>query len=107
MGRLRISTRGLIVAVAVVGFDAAAMVRAVQQGRAAHSVVEYAVGFGLVLLFLNIVGLGLYSFLAKRADDKSGSRLLATPSPLLMIGLYLAVLALAILSVLFFSSGRF
>ena len=107
MGRFRISARGMIVAVAVVGFDLAAMTRAVQQGRAAHAVAEYAMGFGLVLLVLNLIILGLGFYFAKRADGPPGSRLLATPSPMVIAGLYLAVLALAILSVLFLTSGRF
>jgi cytochrome b561 len=107
MGRLTISTRGMIVAVAVVGFDAAAMTRAVQQGRAAQSVNEYAIGFGLVLLILNLIVLGLYLYYAKRADSSRGSRLNSTPPPLVIFGLYVAVLAIAILSVLFLTSGRF
>jgi cytochrome b561 len=107
MGRLRISTRGLIVAVAVVGFDVAAMTRAVKLGRAAHSVREYAIGFGLVLLVLNLVVLGLLAALSKKAGVPKGGRLNMTPSPLVILGFYVAVLAVAILSVLFLTSGRF
>ena len=107
MGRLRISTRGMIVAVAVVGFDIAAMTRAVQQGRLAHSVKEYAVGFGLVLLLLNLIVLGLFLYYAKRTDLPKGSRLNSTPPPLVILGVYVALLGFAILSVLFLTSGRF
>jgi hypothetical protein len=106
MGPFRFSIRGLIVAVAVLGFDAAAMTRAVQMGRKVHSLTEYALGFGLVLLLLNAVAFGLYRFFARAARGPRG-RLRETPSPVLMAGVYLAVLSLAILSVLFFSSGRF
>ena len=100
-GRFRFSTRWLILAVALLGFDLAAMTRAIQQGRAAHAVMEYAVGFGLVLLLLNLLLVGLgWSF------ARSGGRWRSTPSPALIAGLYLAVMSLAILSVLFLS-GRF
>jgi len=104
---LRFSTRGLIVAVAIIGYDAAAMIRVVQQGRAVHSLREYVIGFGAILLILNLVVLGLYIYFSKRADASTGSRLLATPSPVIIAGLYMAVLAFAILSILFFTSGRF
>ena len=107
MGRFRFSIRGLIVAVAVIGFDAAAMTRAVQLGRAVHSVKEYTVGFGVVLLILNLVVLGLFAFFSKQVDGPKGSRLNSTPSPLVIMALYMAVLAIAILSVLFFTSGQF
>ena len=104
MGRFRFSTRGLILAVAVVGFDLAAMTRAVQQGRAAHAVAEYAVGFGLVLLILNLVLLGLWWSFATGPTGRRGVAC-STPSPVVIAGLYLAVLALAILSVLFLTRG--
>ena len=108
MGRPRISTRGLIVAVGIVGFDLAAMTRAVQQGRAAHSVGSYVLGFGLVLLILNLIVLGLVLYYARMGASTRGSRLLATtPSPIVIVGFYVAVLAFAILSVLFFTSGLF
>jgi cytochrome b561 len=107
MRRLQISTRGLIIVVAVVGFDVAAMTRAVHQGRLAHSVVQYAVGFGLVLLLLNLDVLGLSLYYAKRADSPKGGRLNSTPPPLIMMGFYVAVLTIAILSVLFLTSGLF
>jgi hypothetical protein len=107
MGGLKISLRTLIVAIAVVGFDAAAMTRALQQGRAAHSVREYAIGFGLVLLVLNLDVFALLLYYAKRPSPASGSRLRSTPPPLVIAGTYLAVLAIAILSVLFLSSGLF
>jgi len=103
----RFSIRTLIVAVAVVSFDVAAMARALQQGRAAHAVRDYAIGFGLVLLLLNLdlFALGMYYTRAPRAS--SGSRLRSTPSPLVIAGTYLAVLAVAVLSVLFLSSRPF
>jgi cytochrome b561 len=107
MGRLTFSTRGMIVAVAVVGFDAAAMIRAVQQGRLVHSLKEYAIGFGSVLLVLNLIVLGLFLYYAKRADLPKGSRLNSTPPPLVVLAFYVAVLGFAILSVLFLTSGRF
>jgi hypothetical protein len=107
MGGLRISLRTLIFIVAIVGFDAAAMARALHQGRLAHSVREYAIGFGLVLLVLNLDIFAILLYYAKRADAASGSRLSSTPPPLVIAGTYLAVLAVAILSVLFLSSGLF
>ena len=107
MARSRPSIRGLIAAVALIGFDAAAMTRAVQQGRAVHSVKEYAIGFGLVLLVLNLVVLGLLIYFSRNVEGPKGSRLNATPSPLIIMALYAAVLAIAILSVLFLSSGLF
>jgi cytochrome b561 len=107
MGRLRISTRGLIIAVAVVGFDLATMTQAFKRGQLAHSVVEYAIGFGLVLLLLNLDVLGLYLYYAKKTDSPKGSRLSSTPSPLVILGFYVAVLTIAILSILFFTSGLF
>ena len=106
MGRFRISTRGLIVAVAVIGFDAAAMTRAVQQGRAVHSVAGYVTFFGLILLVLNLVVAGLLVYFATKAAGPPGSRLSSTPSPMVIVALYVAVLAFAILSVLFFTSGQ-
>ena len=107
MGRPRISTRALIVAVAVIGYDAAAMTRAVQQGRAAHAVAGYATFFGLILLVLNLVALGLFVYFAGKSGGPPGSRLRSTPSPVVIVALYVTVLAFAILSVLFFTSGRF
>lgn len=107
MGRLQFSTRALIAIVAVVGFDAAAMSRALHQGRAAHAVPAYLIGFGLVLLILNLVGLGLMGYLARSRESVPGGRLNATPPPLVILALYVGVVALAILSVLFFSSGLF
>lgn len=106
MARSRFSIRGLIVVVAVAGFDLAAIARAVRLGRAAHDVAGYVVGFGLVLLILNGVILGLLRFFAKRGDLSRAERLSAPPPPLVILGLYAAVLSLAILSVLFFTSGR-
>jgi hypothetical protein len=107
MASFRISTRGLILAVAVIGFDAATMTRAIQQGRAVGSVREYVLGFGLVLLVLNLVLLAIGASFIRAAGGPIGQRwLAATPSPALIAGLYLAVLAFAILSVLFLS-GRF
>ncbi len=107
MGRFRFSTRGLILGVAILGFDAAAMTRAIRQGHAAGSVGAYAAGFGLFLLVLNLLLLGLGAYFARTAGGRSGRRWTATPSPVVIVGLYLAVLALAILSVLFLSSGLF
>ena len=106
MGR-RISIRAMIAAVAVVGFDAAAMARAVQQGRLAHSVREYVLGFGLVLLVLNLVVAALLAYYARASGPPVGGRLRSTPPPLVIAGTYLAVLAFAVLSVLFFTAGRF
>ncbi len=106
MGRFRLSIRGMLLAVAILGFDAAAMTRAVQMGRKVHSLTEYAAGFGLVLLLLNAVAFGLYRYFTTTPRGPKG-RLNERPSPILMVGVYLAVLSLAILSVLFFSSGRF
>ena len=107
MERSRFSIRSLIVGVAIIGFDAAAMTRAVQQGRLAHAVREYAIGFGLVLLALNVVVFALLAYYSRAARSSSGGRLNSTPPPLVMVGTYLAVLAVAILSVLFLSSRPF
>ena len=104
MGRLAFSTRGLIVAVAVVGYDFAAMARAIHQGRLAHSVREYAIGFGSILLALNLIVAGLFLYYARRPR---GGRLNSTPPPLVIFGMYLAVLGFGVLSVLFLTSGRF
>ncbi len=104
MGRSRFSMRALMVAVAVVGFDAAAMARAVHQGRLAHAVREYAIGFGLVLLVVNLDVFALSIYYARAARDR---RLNSTPPPMVIAGIYLAVLAVAILSVLFLSSRPF
>jgi uncharacterized iron-regulated membrane protein len=107
MGRPRFSIRALIVVVAVAGFDAATMARALHQGRLAHLVREYAMGFGLVLLVLNLDILALLAYYARAPRSASGSRLNSTPPPLVIAGTYLAVLAIAILSVLFLTSGLF
>ena len=103
----RFSIRALIIAVAIIGFDVAVMTQAVRQGRHAHAVSEYATGFGLVLLILNLLVLGLVFYCARRANLPVATRLNSTPSPLVIFGLYAAVLSIAILSVLFFTSGRF
>ena len=97
-----------MVVVAVVGFDAATMARALHQGRLAHSVREYVIGFGLVLLLLNLDVFALLAYdRGKARGTSSGSRLTSSPPPLVMAGTYLAVLAVAILSVLFLTSGLF
>jgi hypothetical protein len=108
MGRPRVSVGSLMAVVAVVGFDAACMARAIHQGRLAHSVREYAVGFGLVLLVLNLDVAALLAWYARapRAPGRRG-RLASTPPPLVIAGAYLATLATAILSVLFLGSGLF
>ncbi len=107
MGRPRFSIRTLIVVVAIVGLDAAAMARALYQGRLAGSVREYAIGFGTVLLVLNLDVLAILTYYARAPRSASGSLLNSTPPPLVIAGTYLAVLAVAILSVLFLSSGLF
>lgn len=107
MTRPRFTIRALIVAVAVVGFDVAAMSRAVRQGRLAHDVTHYAVGFGLVLLLLHAVVFILYRQFANRPKGSMAKSLRGTPSPLILVFSYLTVVALAILSVLFLTSGRF
>jgi hypothetical protein len=107
MNRFRLSIRGLIVAIAILGFDAASMARAYRLGQAAHATKDYLTGFGLVLLVLNLLVFALYTYFARRADQPKASRLNSTPPPWVMFGLYTTVLAIAILSVLFFTSGRF
>ncbi|WP_435008495.1 hypothetical protein P12x_005703 [Tundrisphaera lichenicola] len=99
---LQFSTRGMMLLVGLLGFDAAVLARAYQQGRVVHSAPEYTFGFGLVLLVLNLVLFGLWRHFARARAG--GWR--ATPSPMLIAGLYLAVMAFGILSVLFLS-GRF
>jgi hypothetical protein len=42
------SIRGLMLAVGVVGFDAAVMARAFRLGRMVHDVATYTIGFGSV-----------------------------------------------------------
>lgn len=103
----RLSVRWLLAITLLIGFDCAAMIRAIQQGHAARSVTEYAVGFGLVLLVLNVLIVGLGRYFARMGRGPGGQRLLVTPSPVVIAGLYLAMIAVAILSVLFLSSGRF
>jgi uncharacterized membrane protein YidH (DUF202 family) len=105
MGWSRISLRAMIIAVAIIGFDSAVMIRAIQRGRAVHSLRDYAIGFGVILLVLNLDVLALLLYYARRADTTKSSRLRSTPPPLVIMGTYLAVLAIAILSVLFLSSG--
>ena len=107
MAGSRFSIRSMIVAVAVVSFDVAAMARALQQGRAAHAVRDYAIGFGLVLLLLNLDIAGLVTYYARVPRSANGRRLNSTPPPMVIAGTYLAVLAVAILSVLFLSSRPF
>jgi uncharacterized membrane protein YidH (DUF202 family) len=103
----RFSIRGLMVALAIIGFDLAAMARAIVLGRKVHDVQSYALGFGLVVLVLNLLVFGLYVYFARRADLPRATRLTSTPPPLVMFSLYVVVLAVAILSVLFLTSGRF
>jgi hypothetical protein len=107
MARPRFSVRGLLIAVAVVGFDAAAMSRAVHQGRLVHAVADYATGFGLVLLVLNLVIIALAVYFTRQSRLPATARLNATPPPLVIFGLYAVVVSVAILSVLFLTSGRF
>ncbi len=110
MGRFRWSIRSSLLALPLVGLDGAAMVRAVQQGRAAHAVVEYAAGFGAVLLGFNalVIALaGYFARIARIARRPAEGRWVVSPSPVVSFGLYLAMVAAAVLSVLFLSSGRF
>jgi uncharacterized membrane protein len=96
-----------MLAVGVVGFDAAVMARAFRLGRMVHDVATYTIGFGSVLVVWNLLLFGLFRYYAKRVDRPVESRLKSTPPPLVIFGLYAAVVGLAILSVLFFTSGRF
>jgi uncharacterized membrane protein YidH (DUF202 family) len=109
MGWPKTSIRSLMVAVAVVGFDAAVLARAYNQGRLARAVPDYLLGAGVALLILNGVALGVFATLARRrARGGSTAGLLAmTPSPLMIVGLYVVVMMVAIVSVLFLSSGLF
>jgi hypothetical protein len=107
MKPFRFSIRGLILAVAVVGFDAAAMIRAFRMSRTPREVSDYVTGFGLVLLLLNLLIFGLHRYFAGRADLPASARLNSRPPVMVMFGLYAAVLSVAILSVLFLSSGKF
>jgi hypothetical protein len=107
MGRPRFSIRALIVVVAVAGFDAASMARALHQGRLAHSVRDYVLGFGLILLVLNLDVLALLIYYARAPRSAGGPRLRSTPPPLVVGGFYLAVVGVAILSVLFLSARPF
>ncbi len=107
MGRFRWSIRSLLLAMVLVGFDCAAMIRAVQQGRLAHSVVEYAAGFGAILLVFNVLVGAFAAYFGRIARRPAGQRWVVSPSPTVIAGLYLAMVAAAVLSVLFLSSGLF
>ena len=103
MGRLRLSTRGLLLLTLLLGFDAAVMVRAYQHGRMAYAVRGYLLTFGLILLVFNLVALRLATALGRL--PKAGA--LSQPaSPMVILGLYLAVLTLPILAILFIAPGR-
>ncbi len=107
MGRWGRSVRWLILATLVAGFDLAAMIRAVRQGRASHAVAEYAVGFGLVLLVANALVIWLAAYFAGVARRPEGQRLTSAPPPSVMAGLYALMVAGAVLSALFLTLGRF
>jgi hypothetical protein len=104
MTPIRFSIRGLMVTVAVIGFDTASLIQVGRFARSVHSGVEVVFGFGVILLFLNFVGFTLYRSFARSADLSTSSRLNLTPSPFVIFGLYAVVLAIAIL---FLTSGRF
>ncbi len=104
MGRFRLSIRGLALFTAVAGFDSAVLVRAYQHGSRAGLVGAYLVGFGLLLACFNGLGLGLVAAVARLP---AGSRLSARVGPMVMLGAYLAVLAIPILAILFLRPGSF
>ena len=103
MGWPKTTTRSLMVAVAVVGFDAAVMARAYHQGRLVRAVADYLLGAGVALLILNGAVFAVVAALARRrARGGSAGGLLATnPSPLMIVGLYVAVMMVAIVSVVY------
>jgi len=107
MDPFRLSLRGFLVWLAVVGFDLAVLIRAYQHGRWAGSLTGYLVGFGLVsLLFtLGLIQLGLT---ISRAKGRSTVALLSSRvSPMVMLSVYLAVLSIPILAILFLRPGTF
>ena len=107
MEPFRLSIRGMVGLIAVVGFDLAVLVRAYQHGRWAGSVSGYLVGFGLVLLLFNVILIRLALSFA-RVKALPTARLLATRvSPSVMLAIYLAVLAIPILAILFYRPGTF
>ena len=107
MEPFRLSIRGLVVLMAVVGFNLAVMIRAYQHGRWAGSLTGYLVGFGLVLLLFNL-GLIQLGLTISRAKGRSTVALLSSRvSPMVMLSVYLAVLAIPILAILFLRPGTF
>lgn len=109
MGWPKTTTRALMVAVAVVGFDAAVMARAYHHGRLVRAVPDYLIGAGVALLILNGAAFAVVAALARRraGDRSTGGLLSMTPSPLMIVGLYVVMMMVAIVSVLFLSSGLF
>ena len=107
MTSFRLSIRGLMVAVVVVGFDIAAWTRAVRFARAGHAGIESALGVMLIFLGLQGVLFLLYRNFTKRFDGSLTKSLRSTSSPLVTFGVYAAMISLAALLILFFTSGLF
>jgi len=107
MGRFRLSIRGLCLLTLALGFDSAVLVRAYQHGRMAGAERGYLLTFGLILALFNLLGLKLARSLAAIAQLPRGERLTEPASPMVILGLYLAVLTLPILVVVLYAPGRF
>ncbi len=107
MPRFRISIRGLSLLTLALGFDSAVMVRAYQHGRMAGATRGYLLTFGLILALFNLLGLKLAFSLAALGQFPRGERLTQPASPMVILGLYLAVLLLPVLAIVFYAPGRF
>ncbi len=109
MARFRFSIRGLMIALVIVGFDSATLTRAVRAAGVGHSGFEIVYIAAMILAFLNIMVIAIYREFARKANSpQSAQRILKSPpSPPVIFGLYTTMLAVVILSVLFFSSGKF
>jgi hypothetical protein len=101
MGGLRVSIRTLMFLVAFVGLDTVAIRRFARRAFAGHAGIEVVIGFGLVLLVLNFVILGLVTALSKKVRVADGGVANIPPTSLMIVGFYATLLAVAILSFLF------
>ena len=103
----RVSIRGLMLALLVLGYDMAALGRAWRMGQLEGDAAGYLRNFGLVLLALNLMVFALAGYFVRRARLSRDQRRFSAVNPLVMLGLYLTLLSFAVLSVLFVTSGRF
>ena len=87
--------------IAIIGFDLAVLTRAYQLGRASGSAEPYLIGFGVVLLLTNLLGLQLGRAVVRLRRVSPAEWLSEQVTPAVMLALYLLAMAVPILAILF------